>query len=120
MAPTIPFLRPKAAAKSAGLEVSAEAVLSVRGLVRHFGGIKSVDGVDFTVRDRSLHALIGPNGAGKTTTFNLVSGMFAPQRGTVCLGARSIGGCATSLSTDTAPGGAACIALPSANTVLGA
>ena len=36
----------------------------------------------FGVRDRTLHALIGPNGAGKTTAFNLISGMFAPDRGT--------------------------------------
>ncbi|MET0509018.1 MAG: branched-chain amino acid ABC transporter ATP-binding protein/permease, partial [Burkholderiaceae bacterium] len=70
----------------------APAVLSVRGLVRHFGGIKAVDGVDFTVRDRTLHALIGPNGAGKTTAFNLISGMFRPENGTVHLVERSIGG----------------------------
>ena len=34
-----------------------------------------------SVRDRTLHALIGPNGAGKTTAFNLISGLFAPDRG---------------------------------------
>ena len=37
------------------------------------------------LRDRTLHALIGPNGAGKTTAFNLISGMFAPDGGTVML-----------------------------------
>ena len=67
-------------------------ILDVNDIVRHFGGIKAVDGVSFQVRDRTLHALIGPNGAGKTTAFNLISGMFAPQSGTVTLEGRSIGG----------------------------
>jgi len=44
------------------------------------------------LRDRSLHALIGPNGAGKTTAFNLISGLFAPDRGTVTLAGQAIGG----------------------------
>ena len=57
------------------------AILEVRGIVKHFGGIKAVEGASFTVRDRTLHALIGPNGAGKTTAFNLISGMYAPDSG---------------------------------------
>ena len=48
----------------------------MRDIVKHFGGIKAVEGTSFTVRDRTLHALIGPNGAGKTTAFNLISGMY--------------------------------------------
>lgn len=67
-------------------------VLEVGGLVKHFGGIKAVQGVDLRVRDRTLHALIGPNGAGKTTAFNLISGMFAPDRGNVRLAGRDVTG----------------------------
>ncbi len=70
------------------------AVLKVDGIVKHFGGIKAVQGVSFTVQDRTLHALIGPNGAGKTTAFNLLSGMFTPDSGTVTLQGRSIAGLA--------------------------
>ena len=70
--------------------MSKEVVLSVEHLMMHFGGIKAVDGVSFQVRDRQLHALIGPNGAGKTTAFNLISGLFAPQSGSVALEGREV------------------------------
>src|SRR5262244_932431 len=71
---------------------SAAPVLVARGLVKRFGGIHAVDGIDLTVRDRTLHALIGPNGAGKTTAFNLLSGLFPPDAGTIELAGRSIAG----------------------------
>ncbi|MCA3628442.1 MAG: ATP-binding cassette domain-containing protein [Methylobacterium sp.] len=67
-------------------------VLVAEGIVKSFGGIKAVQGVDIRMRDRTLHALIGPNGAGKTTAFNLISGMFAPDRGSVTLAGAAIGG----------------------------
>ncbi|MEO6271134.1 MAG: ATP-binding cassette domain-containing protein, partial [Lautropia sp.] len=67
-------------------------ILEVRDIARSFGGIRAVKGVSFSVADRSLHALIGPNGAGKTTAFNLISGMFAPDSGTVRLAGEPIGG----------------------------
>ena len=67
-------------------------VLVARGLSKSFGGIRAVHGMDLDVRDRTLHALIGPNGAGKTTAFNLVSGLFAPDQGTIELDGRSIAG----------------------------
>ena len=71
---------------------SGTPVLLARGLVKRFGGIHAVDGVDLAVEDRTLHALIGPNGAGKTTAFNLLSGLFAPDAGTIELESRSIAG----------------------------
>jgi ABC-type branched-subunit amino acid transport system ATPase component/ABC-type branched-subunit amino acid transport system permease subunit len=67
-------------------------VLAAEGIAKSFGGIKAVQGVDIRMRDRTLHALIGPNGAGKTTAFNLISGMFAPDRGGVTLAGQSIAG----------------------------
>ena len=65
---------------------SAGAALEARDLAKAFGGIQAVVDAGFTVQPRTLHALIGPNGAGKTTVFNLISGMFAPDRGSVTLG----------------------------------
>ena len=67
-------------------------VLEARELAKAFGGIKAVNDASLAVRDRSLHALIGPNGAGKTTVFNLITGMFAPDHGSVVIDGRSIAG----------------------------
>ena len=67
-------------------------VLEARGLAKAFGGIRAVTAASFVVSDRTLHALIGPNGAGKTTVFNLVTGMFPPDEGSVVLGGQSIAG----------------------------
>ncbi|HEV7616644.1 MAG TPA: branched-chain amino acid ABC transporter ATP-binding protein/permease [Burkholderiaceae bacterium] len=79
------FLRP---------EASQGEVLEARGINKHFGGIRAVADVDLTLHAREIHALIGPNGAGKTTTFNLISGMFAPDLGTVRLYGKEIQGMA--------------------------
>ena len=75
------FLRP---VPRAGL------VLEVNALHKHFGGIQAVKGAGLTLQAGEIHALIGPNGAGKTTTFNLISGMFTPDSGTVRLNGEEI------------------------------
>ena len=67
-------------------------VLEALGLAKHFGGIQAVKEMSLRLRDRTLHALIGPNGAGKTTAFNLISGLFTPDRGTVTLAGQSLQG----------------------------
>lgn len=60
-------------------------LIETRGLTLHFGGLKAVDGVDFTLHPGEIHALIGPNGAGKTTFVSLLSGRRLPQSGTIRL-----------------------------------
>jgi branched-chain amino acid transport system ATP-binding protein len=60
--------------------------LCTRSLRKCFGSHAAVDGVDITVRARTLHAIIGPNGAGKTTLFNLLSGEATPTTGSVMFG----------------------------------
>ena len=58
-------------------------MLEIRGLTRHFGGIRAVDGVDLHLGDGELVGLIGPNGSGKTTVFNLVTGIYRPDAGSI-------------------------------------
>jgi branched-chain amino acid transport system ATP-binding protein len=60
----------------------AEALV-VRNLSRRFGGLRAVQGLDFAVNEGETVALIGPNGAGKTTSFNLISGYYRPDAGSV-------------------------------------
>ncbi|KQQ55254.1 ABC transporter ATP-binding protein [Rhizobium sp. Leaf311] len=58
-------------------------LLSTKGLSRHFGGLRAVDGVDFEISAGEIHALIGPNGAGKTTFVSLLSGRIEPTAGSI-------------------------------------
>jgi ABC-type branched-subunit amino acid transport system ATPase component len=67
-------------------------VLEVSGVSRKFGGIRAVENASLKVAAGEIHALIGPNGAGKTTLFNLVSGLYAPDQGTIRLQGRDIAG----------------------------
>jgi ABC-type branched-subunit amino acid transport system ATPase component/ABC-type branched-subunit amino acid transport system permease subunit len=66
-------------------EMANGPVLAAAHIAKSFGGIKAVRSMDLRVADRTLHALIGPNGAGKTTAFNVLSGMYPPDGGSVTL-----------------------------------
>ena len=61
----------------------SEVVLSVRGLVRWFGRVKAVAGLDLDLARGEVVALLGPNGAGKTTTLTCVAGLLAPSSGII-------------------------------------
>ncbi len=65
-------------------------LLEARGLVRHFGGLRAIDGVDFDLSAGEIHALIGPNGAGKSTLVGLLSGRIPAQAGTIRFDGRDI------------------------------
>jgi len=67
-------------------------LLSVRGLVKSFGGNRAVDDVSFELQPGELLALIGPNGAGKSTTFNMVNGQLRADAGSILLNGRELVG----------------------------
>jgi branched-chain amino acid transport system ATP-binding protein len=72
--------------------MSADLLLSARGVRKEFGGLVAVQDVDFEVPRGSITALIGPNGAGKTTVFNVVTGVFRPTEGHVLFNGSRIDG----------------------------
>ena len=65
-------------------------LLSVQHLGVSFGGVRAVRDVSFDVFPGEVFTIIGPNGAGKTTLFNLVSGIYAPDRGQITFDGRDL------------------------------
>ncbi|NQY27089.1 MAG: ABC transporter ATP-binding protein [Piscirickettsiaceae bacterium] len=57
--------------------------IEIDNLAKHFGAIKAVDGVSFSVKKGEVLGFLGPNGAGKSTTMKMITGFLTPTRGTV-------------------------------------
>ena len=68
------------------------AMLEVKNLSIAFGGLKAVDDFHMTIEKGQLYGLIGPNGAGKTTVFNLLTGVYKPDTGSILLNEENITG----------------------------
>ena len=68
------------------------AMLEVKNLGISFGGLKAVNDFGLTIEKGQLYGLIGPNGAGKTTVFNLLTGVYRPDTGTILLDGQNITG----------------------------
>jgi len=67
-------------------------LLEVKDLSIHFGGVKAVQNVSFSIDAGIVYSVIGPNGAGKTTLFNLITGVYTPTSGEIRLDGESIQG----------------------------
>ena len=77
---------------SEGVSPEADAVLRVDGLRKSFGGLTATDDATFDVERGTITALIGPNGAGKSTLFNLISGFYEPDGGSVTVNGTDVTG----------------------------
>ncbi len=67
-------------------------ILEVRDVTKRFGGLQALTDVTFDLSAGEILGLIGPNGAGKTTLFNVINGVFAPNRGKVVFRGEDITG----------------------------
>ena len=67
-------------------------LLELTGVTKVFGGLTAVDGVTIQVNKGEIFSIIGPNGAGKTTVFNLITGIYKPDRGHMVFNGQSISG----------------------------
>ena len=64
---------------------STSGLLQATGLFKAFGGVKAVEEFSFDAKPGEIVGIIGPNGAGKTTVFNLITGVYSPDKGSVVL-----------------------------------
>jgi ABC-2 type transport system ATP-binding protein len=69
------------ASADSGAPAGSGAGIRVRGLVKRYGDVRAVDGIDFDVAPGEVFGLLGPNGAGKTTTVEILEGLRAPDGG---------------------------------------
>jgi len=65
-------------------------LLEASGVSKRFGGVQALADVNFSIAPGAIYGLIGPNGAGKTTLFNVLTGIYAPDTGTIKLGSSSL------------------------------
>ena len=73
------------------LPTHCQETLVAQGVSKHFGGVRAVHEVSLSIKPLGLHALIGPNGAGKTSLFNLISGLYSLDTGSIRLGDKVLG-----------------------------
>lgn len=81
-------LKPPAASAAGGIGV----ILSLQEVVKRFGQLIALNNLSFEVLDGEIFGIAGPNGAGKSTLLNVVTGLIAPNRGTIEFAGEAIGG----------------------------
>jgi branched-chain amino acid transport system ATP-binding protein len=72
--------------------MSQEKLLAINGLTKRFGGLIAVNDVNIEVKKGEILGLIGPNGSGKTTLFNVITGLYSPDGGTITFKSERIEG----------------------------
>jgi len=71
------------------------ALLAVQDIAKRFGGLSALNGVSFSIARGEIFGLIGPNGAGKTTLFNVLTGIYQADRGSIAFDGRDVTGLKT-------------------------
>lgn len=66
------------------------ALLEVKNIYKSFGGVNAIQDFSLEAESGEIHGIIGPNGAGKTTIFNVISGVYTADKGSVALGGKNI------------------------------
>jgi len=80
---------PKDAVSTAATSAAPE-LLTAKGVLMQFGGLKALNNVDLVVKRGTIHGLIGPNGSGKSTMMNVLTGIYVPTAGSIEFGGRSL------------------------------
>ncbi len=83
--PATPAHAPGAGPGAGGGARAVTVLLEARGVSKRFGGLTALNGVDFELEEGQIASIIGPNGAGKTTFFNVFTGIYVPEEGSVTL-----------------------------------
>ena len=65
-------------------------MIEIKNLVKHYGDIKALNGISFTVKDNEILGFLGPNGAGKSTTMNIITGYLSSTSGSVKINGHDI------------------------------
>jgi len=66
-------------------------ILKLKGIKKHFGGVKALDGVDLEIFDSEIIALLGDNGAGKSTLIKIITGFYTPDEGEIFIDGEKVG-----------------------------
>ena len=69
-------------------------LMEINNLDKSFGGLSALLDFNFRIAENELVGLIGPNGAGKTTVFNLITGVYKPDRGSIMFRGENLAGLA--------------------------
>ena len=72
-----------------GVRIDDNEILKIENLSINFGGLKAVDDLSFSIKEKEIFGLIGPNGAGKTTVFNCITQFYRPNTGSVMFRTKS-------------------------------